>query len=298
VACHSLNVLSPLLLFSPQVGAYCIFRLDMRKGTITYITRHGERECPIATTDPLVPALDSDENGEYLIEWDGPASFGGGGGGSVARVAEASEAWRGPRHPEAAALERPCPALALDLLHGVLLPVASSAAAAPSSGAASTAAGQARTSSGGGGGSGAAGCGGGACSVGEAVAGLVFRQEVLGALVRMSEGPGSGGGGAVGGTAFDPYHYDGGGGCDEDEDGSEDGDGNGSVDPLSALRCIALFLEAANGHRRSSGGRHGGGGFDLSKLSRLGRMMDWMHSKEKASGKPFSSHLSALVQVR
>ena len=42
-----------------DVGAYCTIRVDMRAGTITYITKHGERECVLKdTSEKLFAAVD------------------------------------------------------------------------------------------------------------------------------------------------------------------------------------------------------------------------------------------------
>ena len=42
----------------------------------------------------------------------------------------------------------------------------------------------------------------------------------------------------------------------------------------------------------------GGASFDLSGLARLGREMEFIHKRELAAGKGFSSYLMALVQVK
>ena len=67
-------------------------RLDCDRGTITYITRHGERTENIECSRDMMlyPAIDSDENGHYQIERVGRAKGslgkgsgrGGGDGGS------------------------------------------------------------------------------------------------------------------------------------------------------------------------------------------------------------------------
>ena len=195
-----------------EVGTSVIIRLDLRgSGTITYITKHGERECPISPLEPLYPAVDSDENGDYKIEWDGPklgVVKAKGGGGS------AELAWRAPPTAEEKALRSPCPALALDIAKAFLGPAVCKEAAAE-----------------------------------------VFRQEVLTALIKCAQG----------------------------------GEGD---ERLESIRSISLFLDGANRHGLPASGR-----FDLSSLGRLGREMAWMHGKEKAAGKGFSSYLMALVQV-
>jgi hypothetical protein len=58
---------------------------------------------------------------------------------------------------------------------------------------------------------------------------------------------------------------------------------------LVAMRYIALFLEA--------GSRYTNVSFNLSKLHRLSKLMNWVHEREVKKGGHFSSYLMALVQV-
>lgn len=61
-----------------DTGSVCTVRLDCNNGKITYITRHGERECDIDIDNSsfYYPAIDSDENGSYKIERVGKAKSG------------------------------------------------------------------------------------------------------------------------------------------------------------------------------------------------------------------------------
>jgi hypothetical protein len=58
-----------------ELNSTCIVKLDCNNGKITYVTRHGERECDIVIDKNsfYYPAIDSDENGHYKIERIGKA---------------------------------------------------------------------------------------------------------------------------------------------------------------------------------------------------------------------------------
>lgn len=113
---------------SREVGSYCVIRLDLISNTITYITKHGERMCPIdCRGQALYAAVDSDENGDYKIEWDGPRLGGGGGGGSgysggggnsmmMRRARRAEAAWRSAIPVEVKTARKPCRPLGFALL--------------------------------------------------------------------------------------------------------------------------------------------------------------------------------------
>ena len=62
-----------------DAGTTINIRLDCDNGKVTYITRHGERECDLECNSSMLlyPVIDSDENGIYKIERVGKAKGGG-----------------------------------------------------------------------------------------------------------------------------------------------------------------------------------------------------------------------------
>mgnify|MGYP004267700413 CR=1 FL=1 len=81
----------------------------MVAGTITYITKHGERtpdqrQAAIDLDCTYFPAVDSDENGDYKIEWDDAAVPSSGGSGGAGGDNSAGEAALAAGHPALARL--------------------------------------------------------------------------------------------------------------------------------------------------------------------------------------------------
>ena len=245
-----------------EVGAYCIFRLDMRVGTITYITVHGERECPIDKSETLYPAIDSDENGEYKIQWDGPML----GGSSGALSSDASAwAWLLPRTVEQKALVQPRPGLALALLNALLQSLSSAHSNANAS----------------------------SLKTVQALSSQVLRQEVLNAIVACVEASSSD-------DDDDSSNSSGSNGKDQDELNKRAG--LHKLAALRCVASFleaasSSSLTSAVDVSSSSRGRWSKPQFDLSALQRLGKRMAWMHTQETAKGKGYSSYLMALVQV-